>query len=193
MGCGIAIAGANGSGKTTLGSCLAARLGYVHLDAETYFFEDSELPYARPRPREEARALLLADLKAHERFVYSAVNCDLGSAANAMYHCAVYLEAPLAVRLERIEQRSVRRFGSRARKGGDLYGREQRFSQFVATRTMEQTEAWLRSLTCPVLRLDGTESAERNARRICESALFLDIPLKIPLDEQAGDCYYYND
>lgn len=70
---GIAVVGPNGSGKTTLGGLLAAACGCRHMDIEDYYFRPSAIPYADPRTRAEARALLLADMKKHRRFVFSAV------------------------------------------------------------------------------------------------------------------------
>ena len=163
---GIAVAGANGSGKTVLGRRLAALLGYRHLDAEDYSFGPSSVPYTNPRPQREVRERLFAEIETCGRFVLSAVNCDFGEAINATYGCAVYIQAPLCVRLARIQQRSARQFGSRVLEGGDMYGQEQRFYSFVASRTMEPAEAWLRGLDCPVIRVDGTQPVEDNAKML---------------------------
>ena len=51
MAKGILILGLNGCGKTTLGRCLAARLGWQHMDAEDYFFLPAEIPFTRSRPK----------------------------------------------------------------------------------------------------------------------------------------------
>lgn len=166
MSYGIAVVGANGSGKTTLGRYLADLLGYQHMDIEDYYFKESVIPYANSRTREEVRALLLADMKKHDRFVLSAVNCDFGNEINTLYDCVVYIEAPLEIRLERIKRRAVDKFGSRVLKGGDMYEQEQDFFEFVAARTMDKTDAWLRSTECPVIHVDGTEPVAHNAERV---------------------------
>lgn len=154
---GIAIVGANGSGKTTLGSHLADLLGYKHMDAEDYFFEDSEIPYTNPRAKEKVQELLLADIKRHGQFIITAVNCDFGKEINAMYDYVIYLQAPLKIRLARLKQRSVNKFGSRVLKGGDMYVQEQEFYNFAASRTMDKTDAWLQSIKCPIICVDGTK------------------------------------
>lgn len=153
---GLVIAGPNGSGKTTLGRLLAQRLSCAHLDAEDFAFLPSSKPYSRPRPREEARALLLAAMAQHPRFILTAVSGDFGPEADRLYAGAVWLDAPLALCLERVRQRSLLQLGQRAMPGGDLCGQEEGFLQFVAGRSMDAAESWLRRLRCPVLRLDGT-------------------------------------
>lgn len=172
---GIAIAGANGSGKTTLGRCLAGMLGCKHMDAEDYFFRESEVPYAKARPREEALVLLAADIREYGRFIISAVNCDFGEEINAMYDCVVYIEAPLEIRIDRIKKRSLEKFGNRVFEGGDMYEREQKFYEFAAARTMEHTKEWLDGLKCPVIYIDGTEPLEDNAGMIKEKAALFGI------------------
>ena len=153
---GIAIVGGNGSGKTTLGKALAGHLGWKAMDVEDYYFKPSSIPYAAPRTKEEVMQLLLADMKAHKQFVFSSVNCDYGPEINSLYGCVIYLQVSKEIRLARVKQRAVDMFGNRVLDGGDMYAQEQQFFQFVASRTLGKTDAWVKSLRCPVLYLDGT-------------------------------------
>lgn len=166
---GIAIVGGNGSGKTSLGKTLADMLGYKHMDIEDYYFKESAIPYADSRTREEVLALLLADIRKHRQFIISSVNCDFGDIINAMYDCIIYIKVPLEVRLNRIEQRGVNKFGNRVLEGGDMYEQEQEFYHFVASRTMEKTDIWLHSMKCPIICIDGTEPIAKNAKFILEN------------------------
>lgn len=169
MSYGIAIVGANGSGKTTLGKHLADLLGYKHMDVEDYYFKDSAIPYANPRTREEVQELLLVDMKKQGQFILSAVNCDFGDDINAMYNCVIYINAPLEIRLNRVKQRSVSKFGSRVLEGGDMYEQEQNFFNFVSSRTMDKTDTWLQSIKCPIICVDGTAAIASNAKLIKEN------------------------
>ena len=115
--------------------------------------------------------LLLKDMQTYNRFVFSAVNGDMGEEINAMYRCAIYLSAPLALRLERIGQRSYDKFGKRVQPSGDMYEQEQQFFDFAATRSMEKTERWLRMLSCPVIKADGTKEISENVKWILSNGL----------------------
>lgn len=169
MNHGIGIVGANGSGKTTLGKHLADLLGYKHMDVEDYYFKDSVIPYANPRTREEVQALLLMDIKKQSQFILSAVNCDFGEDINGMYDCIVYINAPFEIRLNGVKQRSVNKFGSRVLEGGDMYEQEQNFFNFVASRTMDKTDTWLKRIKCPIIYIDGTQPTTSNSKMIKKS------------------------
>ena len=160
---GIAIVGLNGSGKTTLGRGLAERLGYYRMDVEDYYFPKSDVPYAVARTREEVERLMFADIKEHGDFVLSAVCADF-AAIEPFYELIVYLEAPQNERMERIRQRSVDKFGSRVLPGGDMYEQEESFFAFAAKRTPDKIEKWIKTVACPVLRIDSRKPTEELVR-----------------------------
>ena len=163
---GIAIIGANGSGKTTLGAALAKTLQFNHMDIEDYAFKPSSVPYSAPRTKEETQELLLKDIRHYKKFILSSVNGDFDSEINSFYKYVIYLKAPLEIRMKRVKQRAFNQFGDRMTKGGDLYEQEQKFFQYVKTRTMEKTEDWLKTVTCPIIFLDGTKPIEQNIKII---------------------------
>ena len=153
---GIAIVGLNGSGKTTLGRALAEALGYFRIDVEDYYFP-AEGAFDAPRDRDEVERLMLADIEKHGNFVLSAVCADFES-IEKYYDLVVYLEAPKDIRMERIRQRSVDRFGERVLPGGDLYESEETFFAFAAKRTPKKVEKWLKDVKCRILKTYSTES-----------------------------------
>ena len=165
---GIIIFGANGSGKTTLGRELAHILNFKHMDIEEYCFEKSEIPYTVVRPREVCLDLMLSDIKKYNSFVISTVTGDLGDTIPRFYKLAVYLFAPAQLRMERIKQRAYEQHGSRVCKGGDMYEQELRFFDFVASRPLSNIDEWAKTLTCPVICVDGREDWCTNAANIAE-------------------------
>lgn len=159
---GIVVIGANGSGKSTLGRELAHILQYKYMDIEDYYFVKSEIPYSVARSREECLAFMLDDIEKYTSFVMSAVNGDFGEKINAMYECAVFMSAPLEIRLERIKQRAYKQHGERVCEGGDMFDQEKKFYNFVASRTLSEVEKWAETLLCPVIRVDGTKPVHEN-------------------------------
>ena len=160
---GICICGLNGSGKTTLGSVLAKKLDFYHVDVENYYFSSDDIAYTSPRDRETVKAEILSDIRTHGHFVLTAVKGDMGAEIVSHYRMVVVLQAPQDIRTERVARRSQERFGARMLPGGDLYEKESRFLRFVAERTEAPIEAWLSTLSCPILRLCGTDPPEQNA------------------------------
>ncbi|MBP3361929.1 MAG: AAA family ATPase [Clostridia bacterium] len=166
MAKGIIVFGGNGSGKTTLGRELAQVLKYKHIDIEDYYFNDAEIPYSAPRSREECIALMLADIEEYGSFVLSSVRGNLDEKISAMYEFAIYLSAPLEIRLERVKKRALEKFGERVLAGGDMYEQEQRFFDFVASRSLEDIERWAETVTCPVIKVDAAKPISENLEYI---------------------------
>ncbi len=163
MGNGILLCGLNGAGKSTLGKALAEKLQYYFIDNEDLYFprENPRDPYASPRSRKEVEGLLLQEITAHGNFVFTSVRGDYEILSSCLGY-AVLLHVPRELRLQRIRDRSFHRFGGRIAPGGDLYDREERFFAFAAARAENFVEAWAQTLSCPVIRADGTRPVEEN-------------------------------
>jgi energy-coupling factor transporter ATP-binding protein EcfA2 len=165
---GILIFGANGSGKTTLGRELARILNFKHIDHEDYAFEKSEIPYTVERSYEKCKELMLADIKKSCGFVLSAVTGDFGQDIESLYGLAVHIEAPLELRIERVKQRNIDKFGDRASEGGDMAESLKRFVDFVAKRPLPRIRDWEKTVACPVIRVDGTADYKQTAADIAD-------------------------
>ena len=163
---GICICGLNGCGKSTLGRELSRKINLRHMDVEDYYFTDKDDPYAHSRTRDEVEELLYADTCAYPKFIFSAVNGNMSERVNEKYTLVIYLSATVDVRAERIEARALERFGERVLPGGDMYERERAFFEFAKKRNASSVEAWLETLTCPVLRLDGEKPMEENLSHV---------------------------
>ena len=74
----------------------------------------------------------------------------------------VAIDVPKEVRLQRVYERSLRKFGTRVLEGGDLYDRETDFFDIVKARPDDYVNAWLSQLSCPVIHVDGTRPLEEN-------------------------------
>ena len=163
---GIIVFGPNGAGKTTLGAELARVLHFRHMDIEEYFFEESEIPYTAARPREDFLRLMLADIEKHRGFVITACTGDFGEIIPQYYRLAVYMSAPLELRMERIKRRAYDRHGDRVLEGGDMYEQEQGFFAWAAKRPLSKIDQWAKTLACPIMRADGAVDWRINAAAI---------------------------
>ena len=163
---GRCVCGLNGSGKTTLASALAKELNFKHMDIEQFYFTSTDNPYASSRTREEVERLLIEDIKQNSCFVFSAVNCDITPKINDNYDLVVYLDVPLDMRMKRIRQRAFDKFGDRVLPGGDMYEQEERFFAYAKKRTSEKIENWIKTLSCKVVRLDGTKPIKENVELV---------------------------
>ena len=160
----VIICGMNGSGKSTLGRALAEHLGWRFLDNEDLYFPktDPAHPFAVERTQDEVKQLLLEALRQDEQLIFASVRGNYGEAALPYYKAAVLVEVPREIRLARVKERSLRKFGQRMLPGGDLYESERRFFDIVAARPEDYATRWLNGLDIPVLRVDGTRPVGEN-------------------------------
>lgn len=78
------------------------------------------------------------------------------------------IEVPKELRMERVRDRSNRKFGDRMLPGGDLYEKEEQFFDMVEKRPEEYTTRWLETVDMPIIRVDGTKAIEDNVVKIKE-------------------------
>ena len=161
---GLIICGLNGSGKSTLGRALAEHLGWRFIDNEDLYFpkDDPDYLFAHQRTQEEVERLLLEEVQRDERFVFAAVKGNYGDAVLPYYKAAVLVEVPREIRLQRVQQRSLDKFGDRARPGGDLYEREKWFFDHISARPEDYASRWLGTMNIPILQVDGTRPVGEN-------------------------------
>ena len=70
--------------------------------------------------------------------------------------------------MKRIRQREYDTFGDRVCKGGDMYEGQQKFHDFVASRSLDFIDIWADTLVCPVIRVDGTKLIAELLKQIGE-------------------------
>lgn len=167
---GIILCGLNGTGKSTLGKALAEKLHFQFIDIENLYFPktDPNYIYASPRTREDVKRLLLHEMTTHENFILAAVKGDYGEDIYSFFRCVILIDVPWDIRLKRVRMRSFQKFGNRMLAGGDLHEQEEKFFRLVESRDENTVEEWIKSLECPVIRIDGTKPIDENTNFIIE-------------------------
>ena len=165
---GIMICGLNGTGKSTLGRMLADRMGYEFIDNEELFFPKTDPSYmfSDPRSKEEVIRLLEERISDNDRFIFAAVKGDYGDKLIASLDHVVLIEVPKQIRRQRVRDRSYQKFGDRILPGGDLYDIESKWFVLTDSRPETYVTDWLKTVNCPVIRIDGTLPAEKNRDHI---------------------------
>lgn len=160
----IHILGASGAGTTTLGLRLAERLEAPHFDTDDFFWEPTDPPFQRPRPREERQALLLGAIEGRERWVLSGSLCGWGDVAMPFFDLVIFLGVPAELRLARLRRRETEKFGLEAvSPGGRMHEKFTAFLDWAARydeggldmRSRARHEHWLAGLGCEVVRYEG--------------------------------------
>lgn len=171
MGTGIQICGLNGCGKSTLGKALAERMGFHFIDNKHLYFSrtHADEPYKNPRSRAEVEKLLMEEVRMYPDFVFSAVKGDYGKEILPLYSYVVVIEVPKDIRSRRVRNRSFQKFGSRMLMGGDLHSQEEAFFKLAESRRDDDIENWLKKVSCPIIKVDGTKPIEENVAYIIQA------------------------
>jgi adenylate kinase family enzyme/GNAT superfamily N-acetyltransferase len=163
--CRIHILGASGSGTTALGRAVAGMLAIPHHDTDDYFWLPTVPPYRTKRAVADRLRLMHEMFLERRDWVLSGSLDGWGDELVPRFDLVAFVSAPTAVRVARLRAREARHFGAEAvRPGGWHHLATEEFIAWAShyedgtleTRTRKRHEAWLETLSCPVLRLDGT-------------------------------------
>jgi adenylate kinase family enzyme len=163
--CRIHIVGASGAGATTLGRALADATAIPHHDTDDYFWQPTVPPYQNRRDIAERLRLMQEIFLPRADWVLSGSLEGWGNPIVPYFNLVVFLATPTALRLQRLRAREATHFGADAVAPGGW--RNQAFEEFIEWashyddgsregRNLARHQAWLATLPCPVLRLDGS-------------------------------------
>lgn len=169
----IHILGAAGSGTSTLGNSLAKILPHTHLDTDDYFWSTK---YTEQRPVPERKEMLRKDLSRDDEWLLSGAVAGWGDCFMSCFDLVIFLWIPPEVRLARLQQREVERYGKEALAGGSRYEESQAFLEWASlydhagmeVRSKALHEQWIAELSCPVLRIVGDYSIEERVAAVMD-------------------------
>ncbi|PYN52449.1 MAG: hypothetical protein DMD94_22320 [Candidatus Rokuibacteriota bacterium] len=171
----VHIVGASGSGTTSLAATMSAKHGHRHLDTDDFFWLPTSPPYREKRPRDARLALLRHALSESPRWVLSGSLCGWGDPLIPQFELVVFLAVPTPIRLRRLQQREVERYGRQTvAAGGAQHDAYVAFLEWAGQydtgglemRSRALHEAWLTGLSCAVVRLEGARSPEEQLAAI---------------------------
>lgn len=179
----IHIFGASGSGVTTLGKALADELGYPYFDADSYFWEQSDIPFSVKRNPQSRNAMLLNDLSENENWVLGGSIVSWGDEIPKLFDLAVFLLLPQDVRLERLKKREHERYGDIIHTDPE---RKQKYTDFITWasgyddnttqsstgsglgRTLKVHRDWAAKLNCGYFEIIGDTTVNQRIDQILQ-------------------------
>lgn len=164
----ILIFGASGSGTTTLGKLLSSKMGYTFLDADDFYWEKTDPPFTEKVPLNIRSQNLRAALEAEEGVIVSGSLISWGEYWEKAFDLAIFLHLPPHIRLQRLRDRELKRYGDKLQHDPDRKANSKAFLAWAAKyddpefegRSIRQHEDWIKVLSCPVLRIEGDVEME---------------------------------
>lgn len=163
----ILITGAAGTGTTTLAQALAKQLHMTHVEADDFLWQPSDPPYQHLADKTQRAERLLQHLHANAGAVVAGSVMGWGQPLEDEFDLVVFLYLPSELRLARLEQRELKRFG---RVKPEFLAWAAQYDHGGAPgRSLARHQEWLSQRTCAVLRLEGDLSVTDRIRQILEA------------------------
>jgi adenylate kinase family enzyme len=176
--CRVHITGASGAGVTSLGRAVAEALAISHHDTDDYFWRPTNPPYREMREVADRLRLMREVFPDRSDWVLSGPLDGWGDPIIPLLDLVVFLHVPTPIRLERLRAREARRFGAAAiAPGGSQHQQAEEFIEWASHyddgtregRNLARHQAWLASLSCRVLRLNGCRPLEDLVKEVCRT------------------------
>ncbi|QEM02353.1 AAA family ATPase [Mucilaginibacter rubeus] len=168
----INIFGASGSGVTTLGNALSEKLNYPYFDSDHYFWFPSAPPFTNRRPPEERNAMINREMAGNENWILggSVINWN----NNWRFGLSVFLYIPPAIRIRRLQQRELERYGDiiyTDRERNNLYNEfidwARGYDELITnSRSLHSHKNWMNKLTTPLLIIEGDTTVEERVEAV---------------------------
>lgn len=170
----IHILGASGSGTSTLGVALAEKLGIAHFDSDNFYWMPTNPPFTTPREMPARIELLQEKARPDEGWILSGSALKWAMQMEPLYELIIFMRLDPVLRMERLRQREMRRYGDRILPGGDMADASRAFLEWAESydtvgpeqRGLVAHEAWFLTQTAPILRLDSAEPLEALVDRV---------------------------
>lgn len=165
----IHVTGASGSGVTTLGRAIAAVYGLPHHDTDDYYWLPTEPPYLTKRNVPDRLRLMNEMFVPRAGWVLSGSLMSWAREIEPLFDAVIFVVTPTDIRLDRIRQREVRRYGAGVLSAGhENHAASKAFLEWAARyddpefdgRSRTRHEAWLATMACPVIRVSGDQSTD---------------------------------
>ena len=159
----IIIFGASGTGTTTLGKSIAEKLNWIHLDADDYYWEDTDLPFQKKIQLETRNANLKTDLHNYENVIISGSLITWSTYWNTAFDLGVFLVLPKNIRMKRLWNREVDRYGEKLNTDQAIKVKAKAFLEWAEKyddrtfqgRSIKLHRDWMELLDCEIVELNG--------------------------------------
>jgi adenylate kinase family enzyme len=166
--CRLHIMGASGSGTTTLGRLVANRWSVPHADVDDYFWVPATPPYTTKRDVAQRLRLMNEVFLGRDAWVLSGSLMGWGDPLIELFDLVVFLSVDHRLRMDRLRDREITRYGATIEVGRERHAAHREFMDWADGyehpafdgRSRARHEQWLRTVPCPVLRLDSSSAMD---------------------------------
>jgi len=159
------IMGASGAVATTLGNHFVKNnTRFLHLDSDDYFWEKTDPPFQEARISDERNLLFETDFYSQENVVVTGSIFRWKTDYKDLFDLVVLLYIPQEIRLQRLADREISRYGNKILFDEKLNTKYKAFLAWAAeydlednitSRSLKQQKQWMEEVKCATLFLEG--------------------------------------
>ncbi|MHA7100725.1 AAA family ATPase [Roseivirga pacifica] len=165
----IVIFGGSGTGTTTLSKTLAQKLNWTHLDADDFYWKRTAIPFQEKLPQEQRIARLKKAFLKSENTIISGSLVSWGAYWQTAFDLAVFLKLPHEVRMERLKNRELERYGEQLEYNPVFKAKSEKFLAWASKydnpnfdgRNIALHTAWAKSLNCECIEIGDLSNEDR--------------------------------
>lgn len=175
------IFGPSGAGVTTLGKRLATK-DRPYFDVDEYYWKKTATPFTEKNPIPTRQKKIRADIDAYEHWILGGSLISWGDFIKKEFDLVVYLYVPQQIRIQRLKNREIERYGDKVLKEAFWMEKLNAFLAWAqryeddqfSGRSRKNQLLWLETLTCRVLKIEGDTTVAERIERIAEFAAQID-------------------
>ncbi|WP_342086138.1 shikimate kinase [Dyadobacter sp. OTU695] len=173
----VHIMGASCAGSTTLGNALARKYGIPYFDTDDFFWEWSKVPYTIRRDAAVRSRMLQEAISQTGNYIVGGSLISWGEQWLSMFDLVVFLHVPKEIRMQRLVNRELERYGDivytdpdRSRLFREFYEWASKYDERdFSGRNIRVHEEWLSKVSCRIVEIRGDTTVEERMRELEEA------------------------
>ena len=165
----VLIFGASGSGTTTIGRALSKKTEFKHLDADDYYWKETDPPFEIKIARSERNKNLSYDFQLFDNVIISGSLVSWGAEWEGAFDLVVFVYLKNEIRMQRLIKREKKRYGDKLEQNPIYKLKSKAFIDWANKyedplfkgRSLSIHRQWLKKLNCSVFEIDGEDELER--------------------------------
>jgi adenylate kinase family enzyme len=172
----IHLLGPSCSGTSTLGNLIAEKYKIPWYDTDEIFWIKTDPPFIRKREKNERTNLLKDIFEKNNSLVLSGSAMGWGDFIKEHLDIVIYKYVEQNIRIKRLMEREIKRYGKRIEPGNDMYEKHKEFVEWnkkyetggMEMRSRESELFWIRDIKCEIIKLEENRTSEDELKIVSE-------------------------
>jgi adenylate kinase family enzyme len=172
----IHLLGPSCSGTSTLGILIAEKYKIPWYDTDELFWIKTDPPFTKKRERNERINLLKDIFQKNDSLVLSGSAMGWGDFIKEYLDIVIYKYVEQDLRIKRLMEREIKRYGKRIEPGNDMYKIHKEFMEWnkkyetggMEMRSRESELFWIKDIRCKIIKLEENKTPEEELKIVSE-------------------------